>query len=182
MLMYYLDIAEVIKQHDGNIDWETVIQLARETGTLDVFGSVLSVCHTLLTAPIPTQVLEALPVNGGGPITRWAMNMVLDREVTQYLGLPPNRFWDAMVITNGAFILRPIRLVESAPYFFPSSEFLKRKYGRDGFVIGTKHFARAVAQFTRFGWDSVNFGVERHRRLKGIGYSTSLFNKLETGE
>ena len=181
MLMYCLDIVEVIKRNVNELDWDAVIQLAWETGTVEVFGSVLRVCQSLVAAPVPDRVLEALPVRRGGAITRRVMNAVLEREIAQYLGLPPNQFWDAMVITNGAFILRPIRLVESAPYFFPSSEFLQRKYGRNGMFTGAGHFARAVGQFARFGWDSVVFAVERYRRLKRIGYSTSLFNRLETG-
>ncbi len=201
MLMYYLDIAEVIKQNSGGgaqpasfdfaepplrmlaskIDWDEIVQLARETGTVDIFGAVLAVCRTLLDTPIPDRVLDALPVHATGSITRRAMNAVLDREIAQYLGVPSSKFWDVMLVTNGAFILRPIRLLETAPYFFPSSDFLQRKYGRAGFLTGAGHFARAVGQFARFGWDAVYFAVERYRRLKGIGYSTSLFNRLETG-
>lgn len=179
MLMYYLDIAEVVKQN-LDIDWDTVISLARETGTGEIFDSVLAVCRTLLDTPIPDRVLEALPVHTTGAITRWAMNAVLDREIAQYLGEPPNKLWDILLVTNGAFILRPIRLLETAPYFFASSDFLQRKYGRTGLLTGAGHFARAVGQFARFGWDAVYFAVERFRRLKGIGYSTSLFNRLET--
>lgn len=187
MLMYYLDIAEVIKQNAGQMDWDAVIRLAKETGTVDELGAVLHVCRTQLAAPIPDRVLAALPVQQGGIFTRWMMNQVLDREVAQHQAWthphqPPNKLWDALVITNGAFILRPIRLVESAPYFFPPSEFLQRKYGRSGLLTALGHFARAIGQFARFGWDSVYFAAKRYRRLKGIGYSTSLFNRLETEE
>lgn len=164
----------------SSIDWDAVISLGRETGTVEIFGAVLAVCRSLLDAPIPDRVLDALPVRATGAITRRAMNAVLDREIAQYLGEPPNKFWDIMLVTNGAFILRPIRLLETAPYFFASSDFLRRKYGRAGFLTGAGHFARAVGQFARFGWDAVYFAIERYRRLKGIGYSTSLFNRLET--
>lgn len=180
MLMYYLDIAEVIKQNKNIMDWDAVIQLARETGTVEMFGPVLSVCRTLLETPIPNRVLDALPIQRGDSITRRAMNAVLDREIAQYLGEPQNKFWDMMLVTNGAFILRPIRLLEIAPYFFGSADFLQRKYSRRGILMGAEHFFRAVGQFARFGWDAVYFAMERYWRLKGIGYSTSLFNRLET--
>jgi hypothetical protein len=38
---------------------------------------------------------------------------------------------------------------------------------------------RALAQSLRFGWDSLYFGIERYVRLKRLGKSASLFNKLE---
>jgi hypothetical protein len=108
------------------------------------------------------------------------MQKVLEREIGQYLGRPPSRFWDAMLVTNGAFILRPIRLLESAAYFFPPGDYFRRLYGHSTFVLRTGHFFKALYRFARFAMDSVYFSIERYFRLKKIGYSTSLFNRLET--
>jgi len=180
MLMYFLDIAEAIRIYGDRMDWELVIRIAEETGTCDVIGSVLRACRTLLGADVPEVVLAAIPVARPGPITDWAMNRVVDREIAEFTGEPSSKFWDAMLITNGAFILRPIRLLESAPYFLPPAEYLDRRYGQSGPACRIGHLLRAIREFAVFGWDSVFFALERHRRLKRIGFSTSLFNRLET--
>src|SRR5690606_23656717 len=44
MLMYYLDIAEVLKQ-TPDLDWDLSVRLAREWGAVDTLGSVLRVCR-----------------------------------------------------------------------------------------------------------------------------------------
>ena len=182
MLMYFLDVAEVIRGADAGSNWDALVELARETGTREVIGSVLSACRSLLGTPVSERTLASLAVKGGGAVTRRAMNAVVDREIAQYLGEPPSRIWDALLITNGAFILRPIRLLETAGYFFPPGEYLRRRYGDAGLVTRMGHIFRAAAQFARFAWDSLYFALERYRRLKKIGYSTSLFNRLETEE
>jgi hypothetical protein len=180
MLMYYLDIAEAIRVYGERMDWDLLVRIAAESGTGDVLGSVLRACRGLLGAAVPEQTLAAIPVTPAGPVTRRVMSRVVDREIAGFLGKPASRFWDAMLITNGAFILRPIRLLESAHYFLPPDDYLVRKYGQSGWSCRIGHFLIAVREFAVFGWDSVYYAVERHRRLKRIGYSTSLFNRLET--
>jgi hypothetical protein len=110
------------------------------------------------------------------------MNGVANREVAQYLGEPPSRFWEVMLVPNGAFILRPIRLLETGAYIFPPKEYVHRRYGQTGMPVRLRHALRAAAQLARFAWDSLYFALERHRRLKKIGYRTSLFNRLEAEE
>jgi len=95
-----------------------------------------------------------------------------------YLGQESGGPWDALLFPNGAFILRPIRILETAPYFFPDDDYLHRKYGRDSIGRRIKHFMQAVGQFARFGWDSLYFAWERFWRLKRIGFSTSISNRL----
>ncbi len=179
MLMYYLDIAEVIQKYNTEIDWNAVIRLARSTGTTGLFGPVLRAVNITLSAGVPNTVIEALSLEEPGRVTKFAMNRVIEREIAQYSGGAPSRFWEVLLVTNGAFILRPIRIIESARYFFPHKDFMFRRYGRHDAGTMLVHFVRAVLQFSRFGIDSIYFALERYRRLKKIGYSTSLFNRLE---
>lgn len=179
MLMYYLDIAEVIKQNN-DIDWSLTITLAREWGAVEILGSVLRVCRKFFAAPIPDEVISALPVNGPWRITRKIMARVAEQELATYEGRHVSRFWKLMLASNGAFILRPVRLLETASYFLPPADFLNRKYGRSNLFVRILHLARAFLQTLRFGWDSVYFGIERYLRLKRLGESASLFNRLET--
>ncbi len=179
MLMYYLDISEVIKQHNA-LDWNLTIQLAREWGAVDILGSVLRVCKEYFDTPIPEEVLSALPVAGPWRITKTIMARVADQELATYEGKPISRFWKLMLASNGAFILRPVRLLETASYFFPPADFLSRKFGNSNIFTRIFHLARAFLQTLRFGWDSIYFGIERYLRLKRLGKSASLFNKLET--
>ncbi len=68
MLMYYLDVTETIK---GNpeIDWDLTNKLAHEWGAVDILGSVLQVCKRYFDAPIPDNVLSALPLSRHGMVT-----------------------------------------------------------------------------------------------------------------
>jgi len=179
MLMYYLDIAEVIKQNKY-IDWDLTIQLARDWGAVDILGSVFQVCKRYFNAPVPDHVIDSLPVTGPWRITRKLMARAAEQELATYEGKPVSRFWKLMLASNGAFILRPVRLLETASYFFPPADFLQRSYGASNIVCRIGHLFIALRQTLRFGWDTFYFGIERYLRLKRLGKSASLFNRLET--
>ena len=180
MLMYYLDVAEVLKKHTGDVDWTLTIQLAHQWGAVDILGSVLQVCKKYFDAPIPDEVISSLPVRGPWQITRKLMARAAEQELAIYEGRPANRFWQLMLASNGAFILRPVRLLETASYFFPPADFLARRYGKATVAIRIYHLLKAFLQTLSFIWDTFYFGLERYFRLKRMGKKTSLFNTLET--
>jgi hypothetical protein len=179
MLMYYLDIAEVIRRHQAEIDWALTVDLAHQWGAVDILGSVLRVCEDYLDTPVPAWVMTSLPVKGPGPLTQRAMNGLADYEIATYLGQASSRMWDFFVVPNGAFILRPIRLLDSGAYCFPGKDFLCRRYGTASSATATKHLLRALGQYGRNGFDTLYYSLERYRRLKALGQSASLFNRLE---
>ena len=179
MLMYCLDVAEVIKQHK-DIDWNMTVQLAREWGAVDILGSVLQVCKRYLDTPVPDKVLSVLPVRGPWSVTRKLMTRAAEQKLAAHEGKPANRFWQLMLASNGAFILRPVRLLETASYFFPPPDFLRRRYGNSNLATRIYHLLKAFIQTIIFTWDTFYFGMERYFRLKRMGKKTSLFNTLET--
>ena len=181
MVMYYLDIAEVIKKNQ-EIDWNLTVQLAQDWGAVDILGSVLQVCRRYFDTPIPDEVLYALAKRVRGPwsITRKLMARAAEQELAAYEGKPANRFWQLMLASNGAFILRPVRLLETASYFFPPTDFLRRRYYKTNLIVRIYHFLKAFWQTISFTWDTFYFGMERYFRLKRMGKKTSLFNTLET--
>lgn len=183
MLMYFVDIAEAIKQLPlAAADWQQIIMLSRQWGIVDMTGAVLRVCREFLTTPVPDAVLDALPVGESGRITRFAMNKMAEYTIAQYQGERQSKWWYFMLVTNGAFILRPIRILDLTTYCFPGRDYLRRRYGKTSLLTGAGHFVRAMGQYVRLGVDTVYFAWERHRRLKAIQYSTSLFNRLEPEE
>lgn len=179
MLMYYLDVAEVIKQNK-DIDWDLTIQLARDWGAVDILGSVLQVCKSYFDSPIPNEVISALQITEPWMVTRNLMARAAEQKLAGYEGRQVSRFWTLLLASNGAFILRPIRMLETASYFFPPADFLQRKYGTSNMVCRIGHLILALRQTLRFGWDTLYFGIERYFRLRRLGKSASLFNKLET--
>ncbi|MDQ2690917.1 MAG: nucleotidyltransferase family protein, partial [Chloroflexota bacterium] len=178
MLMYYLDVAELLQQHP-EIDWDLTVTLARSWGAVDILGSVLRVCKRYFEAPVPDEVLAALPVSGPWPITRRWMERAAEQELAAYEGRKEDSFWKLLLASNGAFILRPIRLLETLSYFLPPAEYLRRRYGGASFFTKIRHLFIALLQTLRFGWDTLYFGAERYLRLKRMGQSASLSNKLE---
>jgi hypothetical protein len=179
MLMYYLDVAEALKQY-RDIDWDLTIKLAQDWGAVDLIGSVLQVCKRYFDAPVPDKVLAALPISPPWRVTRQLMGRAAEQELAAYEGRQGSRFWSLLLAPNGAFILRPIRILETLAYFFPPRDFLLRRFGKANLPTRTRHFLTALAQTLRFGWDTFYFGMERYFRLKRQGKSASLFNKLET--
>jgi len=181
MLMYYLDIAEVIKQNE-EIDWNFTVQLAHDWGAVDILNSVLQVCKRYFDTPIPDEVLSALMkrVRGPWPITQKLMVRAAEQQLATYEGKPANRFWQLMLASNGAFILRPVRLMETASYFFPPTDFIRRRYRKTNLFARIYHFFKAFWQTLSFIRDTLYFGMERYFRLKRMGKKTSLFNTLET--
>ncbi|MCC6602479.1 MAG: nucleotidyltransferase family protein [Anaerolineae bacterium] len=179
MLMYFVDVAEVVKQHESEIDWPQTVDLAKAWGAAEILGAVLQVCHGYLRAPVPAWVLEALPVVGPNRVKRWVMQKVVAYETAVHLGQPPNQLWKFLLITNGAFILRPIRLLDLLDYCFPGRDYLQRRYGSGTVWRGVGHFWRALGQYGRIARDTLYFTWERYWRLRRQNYSTSLFNRLD---
>lgn len=180
MLMYYLDIAEVLKLWGDRLDWLQLIALTKEGGIVDMVGSVLRVCQRYLQAAVPKWVLAQLPVGTPGLLTRRAMDGIVEYETATYLGEAPSKLWDFLLVTNGAFILRPIRVLDLASYLFPSRDYLRRRYGNESVLTAAAHTIRATGQYTKLGIDTLYFTWERYRRLKAMNESTSLFNRLDT--
>jgi hypothetical protein len=107
------------------------------------------------------------------------MQRVVVYETAVYLGTPPSKLWKFLLITNGAFILRPIRLLDLLEYCFPGRDYLRRQYGSDSILQGVRHFFRALGQYGRITFDTFYFTWERYWRLRRQNESTSLFNRLE---
>lgn len=153
-LMYCMDVAEVVRLHADTIDWQQLVALARETGAGAILGAVLRVCRDELDAPVPTAVIEALPVQGqGGATTRMLMNKMADVLQADYAGEPVSPFWRALASPNWTFVFRPIRLLDLWHYLFPGQDFLQRRYGR-GDVVGA-HVWRTLGEYARFGRDTL---------------------------
>lgn len=179
MLMYYLDVAEVVKQWADRLDWLKLIALAEAGGTVDIIGSVLRICQRYLQTPVPQWVLAHLPVSVPGRLTRRAMDGIVEYETATYLGEEPSKLWEFLLVTNGAFILRPIRVLDLAGYLFPRRDYLRRRYGSGSLLTAAAHAVRATGQYARLGVDTLYFTWERYRRLKRMNESTSLFNRLD---
>jgi hypothetical protein len=124
--------------------------------------------------------VAALPVQGPGPLARRVLEQMADYTLAAYGGGQRSRFWDFLVITNGAFILRPIRLLDLSSYFAPGADYLQRRYGAVSVGVAARHFVRAAVAYTRVGMDTAYYTWERYRRLKALQQSASLFNRLET--
>lgn len=179
MLMYFLDVAELIKQQADSFDWQQLISLCRAYGTVEMVGAVLWVCQQLLATPIPDWVITALPVTPAGRLKKVIMEKLVAHETAVHQGQPASRLWHFLLITNGAFILRPIRLLDLSDYFFPGRDFLRRRYGSSHAGTAVKHVGYALGQYGRLSLDTLLFTWERYWRLRRLQYSTSLFNRLE---
>ncbi len=180
MLMYYLDVAEAIARLGPQIDWPQLVDVAQASGAAGIVGAVLRACVRLFASAVPAWVQTSLAVRGPGRFTRRVMERITAYETATYLGQQPSKVWEFLLVTNGAFILRPIRVLDLASYVLPQRDFLRRRYGRDSLPTAAGHALRAAGQYARLGADTVYFTWERYRRLKGLNQSASLFNRLET--
>ncbi len=181
MLVSYLDVAEILRIYSDEIDWEATLELAGQWGAAEILGSVLQVCRRNLEAPVPERVLASLPVRGSGRAVRRFLGRMADYKIAAYRGEQRSSLWQHLLVANAAFVLRPIRLVDTAAYLLPAAEYLRRRYGKAGTATRLRHFLLALTRFMRFGFDSLYFGWLRYRRLKALGQSASLPHRLDVG-
>lgn len=171
MLMYFLDVAEVVKQHGDEIDWQLALALAQEGGVVDILGSVLRVCRDCLAAPVPDWALEALPVGRPGPVTRVLMQRLADFKIAVYQGQKPGRVWTFLLGYNESLVFRPIRLLDLAHYCLPGAGFLRRRYGSASTATVAGHLLRALGQYGRVGFDTLHFSWRRRREVRALDQS-----------
>jgi len=179
MLMYFLDIAELINYQGDKMDWQQLVSLCRRYGTVDMVGAALQVCQQLFNISLPDGMLAKFPVKPPGHIKRQIMRLAINDKMIAYQGQSQSRFWRFILVTNGAFILRPIRLLDLFDYLFPGREYLQRKYYSNSLFTAVKHFLWASGQYGRVGIDTLYFIWERYWRLRRLKFNTSLFNRLE---
>lgn len=171
MLMYFLDVAEVVKCHENEIDWRLTVELANEGGAVDVLGAVLRVCRTHLAAPVPDWVLDALPIGRPGPVTRALMQRMADFKIAVYQGQKPGRLWTFLLGYNESIIFRPIRLLDLIQYCLPGAGYLERRYGSASLITAVGHLLRAIGQYARVGLDTLYFSYQRRREVKALDKS-----------
>lgn len=157
MFVPLLDIAEVMKVWQADIDWEQTVQLAQAWGMGTGAGAVFRACHRLLEAPVPAWVLAALPVQPPGWVTRVMMHKTADYRNRVYLGGPPSWVWDFLLTAGEGVVVRPIRLLEMAGYCFPGQDFLRRRYGQVGWRTAVFHLFRAIGQYGQAVLDAVYY-------------------------
>lgn len=168
MLMYFVDVAEVVKQYEDEIDWQLTVELAREGGTVAILGSVLRVCRDCLAAPVPQWVLAELPVQPPGVVTRALMNRMADFKIATYQGQKPGRLWTFLLGYNESIVFRPIRLLDLVHYCLPGADFLRRRYGSATTGTAVGHLLRAIGQYARVGLDTLYFSWRRRREVRAL--------------
>lgn len=167
-LMYFLDVAEAVRHYGDRLDWKQTIRLAHEFGAVNILGAVLRVCRDLLDAPVPTAVLDQLPITPPGPITHRLMNEVASHKVAEYLGEKTNPFWRFMVAENYTFVFRPIRLLDLLQYALPGRDYLQRRYGRATLPTALSHLFVTTGQYGRLALDTLYYTLQNKRRPQPI--------------
>jgi hypothetical protein len=171
MLMYFLDVAEIAKQYENEIDWQLTVKLARTGGVVDILGSVLRVCRQYLAAPVPAWVLEALPVGRPGLVSHRLMQRLAEFKIATYQGQKPGRLWTFLLGYNESIVFRPIRLLDLAHYCLPGADYLERRYGSASVVAAVGHLLRAMGQYARVGFDTLYFSWRRRREVRALDRS-----------
>jgi len=171
MLIYFLDVAEVVKQYEDEIDWQLAVKLAREGGVVDILGAVLQVCRDHLAAPVPNWLLDALPVGRPGPLTRTLMQRLADFKIAVYQGQKPGRLWTFLLGYNESIVFRPIRLLDLAHYCLPGAGYLQRRYRSASAATAAGHLLRAIGQYTRVGFDTLHFSWQRRSEVRALDRS-----------
>lgn len=164
MVIYFLDVAEMLKKFEGQIDWKLVVELAHQWGAVDILGSVLPVCQRYLAAPVPAWVIASLPVSRPGTISRYLLN-----ELVNQLNQPTSgRLWPLLTDYKENLIFRPIRLLDFLHYLLPNSSYLRRRYQSNAVGQRFAHFGLAVGQYGRVAADILYFSWRRYQRLQAL--------------
>ncbi len=164
MLMYFVDIAEVVKRRGSEIAWSPTVGRARQWGAAEMLGAALDVCHRHLSTPVPDEILGALGTGAAGRVTRWFMNRLADGQVGQHLGRKPHPVWSFLIGYNDTLVLRPIRVLDFSSYVLPGRDYLRRRYGGASSARAVAHAARALGQAARFCLDTIYYTLKRRMR------------------
>lgn len=173
MLMYFLDVAECIKHYEGDIDWDNVLSLAKESGTTEVVAPVLRVCRDFLGTSVPESILSGLGNPDPGRFVQWIMSSLADVQLAKASGQNPGMIWSFLLGYKASVVFRPIRLLDLLRYLVPPPDFLERRYGQSALSARAIHLIRACGQYVQVGWDTVLFTLKRRmevRRLDRQGY------------
>jgi hypothetical protein len=181
MLMYFMDIAAVLKKMENEINWTAICTRADEWGVAESLRAVLEISNRFLGAAVPNEASVLLPTRAYGYFSQSIHRRIAGYQLAKSQGQPEQRLWEFLTVPNAAFILRPIKLVDIWTYLFPDRSNLKRIYGNISFATQVRHLLLSSWRIFRFGIDSVLFGIERYRRLKAQNLETSLSTRLETG-
>lgn len=167
MLMYYLDVAQLLRQYGKQLDWSLTVELARQWGVVSILGAVLRVCRDYLAAGVPEWVLRELPVEKPWSLAERAMQQIAKHKVATYLGQKPNPVWSFLVGYNESIVFRPIRLLDMVTYCLPPADYLQRRYRSASLWTGGRHFVRTLGQYGQSAVDTTYYTwkLRRHLRL-----------------
>ena len=168
MLMYFVDVAEVLRLHAKEMDWNYVVEQTHSTGASSVMGAVLQVCSRNLDAPVPGHVLQALPVMAPDRPTGWLMHGMAHYLLDVYQGQRRRGLWPFLAGFRETIIFRPIRLLDLLHYCLPGAGYLQRRYGSASTAAAWRHLLRALSQYVRLGLDTVFYTWRRERRLRRL--------------
>ncbi|MEW5987521.1 MAG: nucleotidyltransferase family protein [Chloroflexota bacterium] len=166
MLMYYLDVAELLRQYGEQLDWSLTVELARQWGAVSILGAVLRVCRDYLAAGVPAWVLRELPVEKPWSLAERAVRRMADHKVATYLGQKADPLWTFLVGYNESIVFRPIRLLDMVTYCLPPAGYLQCRYGSHSWWVGGRHFLRALGQYGRSAVDTAYYTWKLRRRLQ----------------
>ncbi|HET6443937.1 MAG TPA: nucleotidyltransferase family protein [candidate division Zixibacteria bacterium] len=161
MLLYYLDVAEVVGHYQKELDWDQVAALAQETGTAGALGSVLKICHDQLAVPVPDSLLSSLSVTRPNQFTKLIMSHLADAKISKIQGQKTNKIWSFLLGYNSSIVFRPIRLLDLIHFMFPGGNYLERRYGGASLFIRATHLIKTAGRYMLVGWDTLYFSLKR---------------------
>ena len=127
-LILYCDIAEVIRHHGADLDWDLVVRKARRWQIESTVQPALVSVVRLFDAPVPQTVLEGLPV----PRTGWLEGKVLAPAVEdlkgERAGRGPSHPLRKLLGLRSDLVFRPVRMLDLLRYLWPAPRFIARRY------------------------------------------------------
>lgn len=115
----YCDIAESIKHHESDMDWEKLISLARKSRSLPAVKAIFPILISEYIASIPTEVMQSLQKES----VPWASAVFFKMATNPGFTTTAHALMDFRAIPG---ISRKLQFV--AGKFFPSKECLTRRW------------------------------------------------------
>ncbi len=127
-LVQYCDIAETVRHHSGEMDWDAIREKAEGWGMEGVVHTGLFSTARLFDPPVPEGFLENLSPARINYLERKVFPLVInglrgqkgtshiEHSLRKKLGIP------------SGLVFRPIRMLDLFGYFFPDPQFISRRY------------------------------------------------------
>lgn len=137
-LLHLFDIALLLYVFKDRLDWSEVAEISRQWGADVALRDCLDAVEHLWPNSVGAEARLLFSYRGVSRLRRWLYGR-MSEDATDVRSM------------HQEAVFRPVRLLDSLDYLFPSAEYLKRRHGAAHFPIRIQHTLQGAISLLRAG-------------------------------